>query len=81
MGVTDFLILFFLETEDCYAYEITKKITERSHGLMVLSQQTVYSATYKLERERMISEYSRIVGAKRARTYYHLEEAVREIKM
>lgn len=72
-GITELLILSMLKNHDSYVYEIVKSITEFSGGLLTISQNTIYTATYKLENEGKISEYSKLVGKKRTRVYYHLE--------
>ncbi|MBO7338984.1 MAG: helix-turn-helix transcriptional regulator [Lachnospiraceae bacterium] len=72
-GITDMLILYFLEQKDCYGYEMTKVVSELSEGRLSISINTIYTAIYKLENEGMISEYSKKVGKKRIRVYYHLE--------
>lgn len=43
-----------------------------------MSQNTIYAAAYKLETEGKISEYSKLVGKKRRRVYYHLEKSGQE---
>lgn len=73
-GNTDLLILSILKKEDAYPYDITKQISALSGGMLNLSNNTVYTAIYKLENKEYISEYSRQVGRKRTRVYYHLEE-------
>ena len=73
-GNTDLLILSILKKEDTYAYDIAKQINTFSRGYLNLSNNTIYTATYKLENNGYISEYSRRVGKKRTRVYYHLEE-------
>ena len=77
-GITDMLVLYFLNQKDCYVYEITKAVSELSEGSLNLNQNTIYTATYKLENEGMISEYSKLVGRKRTRVYYHLEAPGKE---
>ncbi|MBR4731210.1 MAG: helix-turn-helix transcriptional regulator [Lachnospiraceae bacterium] len=77
-GITDMLVLYFLNQKDCYVYEITKAVSELSEGSLNLNQNTIYTATYKLEKEGMISEYSKLVGRKRTRVYYHLETPGKE---
>ena len=72
-GITEFLILSILNKNDSYVYEITKTIETSSGGLLSISQNTVYTATYKLLNEKKISEYTKLVGKKRSRVYYHLE--------
>ena len=56
-------------------YEITKTIEKSSNGLLSISQNTIYTATYKLQNEGKISEYSKLVGKRRTRVYYHIEES------
>jgi len=76
-GITELLILYFLNQKDCYVYEITKAISDFSGGALVISQNTIYTAAYKLENDNMITEYSKLVGKKRTRVYYHVEDAGR----
>ena len=71
-GITDMLILHLLKQKDCYGYEITQAISELSDRLLTISQNTIYTAIYKLENDRMISEYSVLVGRTRTRVYYHI---------
>lgn len=73
-GITELLILSILQEQDSYVYEMTKMIEKESDNLLSISQNTIYTATYKLENEGKISEYSKLVGKKRTRIYYHIEE-------
>ncbi len=72
-GITDLLILSILDVHDSYMYELVKSIKEYSEGLLSISQNTIYTAAYKLQNEGKISEYTKLVGRKRTRVYYHLE--------
>lgn len=72
-GTTEFLILSLLEKKDMYVYEIVKSLRDFSDNCLDISQNTVYTATYKLESDDMITEYSKRVGRKRTRVYYHIE--------
>ncbi|MBE5861343.1 MAG: PadR family transcriptional regulator [Lachnospiraceae bacterium] len=74
-GITDMLILYFLRQKDCYGYEMTKAISELSEGLLNISINTIYTSIYKMENDGLISEYSKLVGKRRTRVYYHLEPA------
>lgn len=73
-GITELLILSILSAHDSYVYEITKTIENNSNGLLSISQNTIYTATYKLQNEGKISEYSQLVGKRRTRIYYHIEK-------
>ena len=55
-----------------------KMINNNSEHLLSISLNTIYTVTYKLENENLISEYSKLVGKKRTRVYYHLEETGKE---
>ncbi len=66
-------MLSSLKKQDSYIYELTKNINHFSGGLLQLTLSTIYTATYKLESEGYLSEYTRKVGKKRTRVYYHLE--------
>lgn len=72
-GITELLVLYLLSKKDCYVYEITKAVSELSEGNLSISQNTIYTAAYKLENECKISEYSKLVGKRRTRVYYHIE--------
>lgn len=73
-GITELLILSILNNHDSYVYEITKTIEKDSGNLLSISQNTIYTATYKLENEGKISEYAKRVGRKRTRIYYKIED-------
>lgn len=77
-GITELLVLKILEQQDSYVYEIQKMINNHSEQLLSISLNTIYTVTYKLEKENLISEYSKRVEKKRTRVYYHLEETGKE---
>lgn len=77
-GITDLLVLAILDSHDSYMYEIVKSITEFSDGLLTISQNTIYTAAYKMLDDGKISEYSKLVGKRRTRVYYHLEPEGKE---
>lgn len=77
-GITELLVLKILEQQDSYVYEIQKMINNHSEQLLSISLNTIYTVTYKLEKENLISEYSKRVGKKRTSVYYHLEETGKE---
>lgn len=77
-GVTEILLLSLLAQKDCYVYDITKTIETYSDGLLMISPNTIYTVAYKLEQDGLISEYPTIVGRKRTRIYYHLEQKGKE---
>lgn len=73
-GITDLLILSILLSGDSYPYEMCKFIREHSDGFIAMSQNTLYTAIYKLLRDDMVSEKHVFADNKRARVYYHIED-------
>lgn len=74
-GMTDMIVLSILEKRgDCYVYDIFKYISAASDGYLDISQNTIYTAVYKLQDAGMIKEYSKLVGKRRIRVYYTLEK-------
>lgn len=73
-GVTELLILSLLKERDMYVYEIVKGVEKYSGGMLAISQNTLYTSTYKLIGEGMLSEYTRLAGKRRTRVYYHIEQ-------
>lgn len=78
MGTVEMLILFLLEKQDLYGYEIALLIRELSEGNLVIAESTLYPTFYKLLDKKYISDREVPVGKRRIRVYYHLEEAGRE---
>lgn len=57
-----------------YVYEIVKGVEKYSGGMLAISQNTLYTSTYKLIGKGMLSEYTRLAGKRRTRVYYHIEQ-------
>lgn len=56
-GHTDTMILRLLCEEDCYGYQIVKRIKERSEGNYELKEATMYSSVRRLEAEGDLVSY------------------------
>lgn len=70
----DLLILSLLLDEDCYGYEITKRIDQMSNHLIVPKVGTMCPVLHELLKNKYISSYEKPIGTK-TRVYYHIEEA------
>jgi PadR family transcriptional regulator PadR len=73
-GAVDLLILKFLMAEDCYGYQLTKLISEKSNDLIKIPVGSLYPSLYRMLEKGYISEKQQVVG-KRLRTYYHITES------
>ena len=77
-GCTEILALYLLCQEDMYGYQITQLFSEKSGGRFTMLEGTLYLVLYKLVDAGYLSTYSKLVGKKRTRKYYHIEPAGRE---
>ena len=73
-GTSEMLILFLLEREDMYGYQLAQELRERSEGYFVMPEGSLYPTLYRLIEKGVITDRQEIVG-KRLRKYYHLEPA------
>lgn len=56
-----------------YGYQITQLFNEKSGGRFTMLEGTLYLILYKLVDAGYLSTYSKLVGKKRTRKYYHIE--------
>lgn len=69
----DTIILRALYDEDKYGYEILNEIKEKSKGLYMLKQPTLYSCLKRLEKQGYIRSYKGDVSNGAQRVYYSLQ--------
>lgn len=75
MGTVEMIVLFLLEKDDLYGYQLTNLIKKFSEGKLVITESTLYPTLYKLLDRKYISDYEKQIGKRRIRVYYHLEES------
>ncbi len=74
----EMLYLKILDEKDCYGYEITHTLKERTHGKINVKEGTMYPILYKFEEIGFITSKKKLVGKKMKRVYYHLEPSGKE---
>lgn len=74
----EMLYLKILDEKDCYGYEITHTLKERTHGKINVKEGTLYPILYKFEEIGYITSKKKLVGKKMTRVYYHLEPSGKE---
>lgn len=77
-GCAEVLALYLLSQEDMYGYQITQRMEEKSGGRFTMLEGTLYLILYKLVDAGYLKSYTKLVGKKRTRKYYHLEDSGRE---
>lgn len=75
MGTVEMIILFLLSKKDMYGYELTQTISELSEGDFVVAESSLYPVLYKLLEKKYISDKEMVIGKRRIRVYYHLEQS------
>ncbi len=77
-GMIELLILSMLVKKDMYAYDIKQEIQSRSNGEFNIKDGSMYGPIYKMLERGLISCRQELVGEKRFRKYYHLEDLGKE---
>lgn len=77
-GTAEMLVLYLLQKEDLYGYQITQAFAEKSGGVYTMLEGSLYPILYRLTEQGHISDYTKLVGKRRTRRYYHLEDSGRE---
>lgn len=77
-GCAEILALHLLSKEDMYGYQITHLMDEKSGGRFTMLEGTLYLILYKLVDAGYLTTYEKLVGKRRTRRYYHLEDKGRE---
>ena len=80
-GYNDTMILFILEKEPSYGYEISKQIRNISDGKYLIKETTLYSAFTRMEKNGHIESFTSEQdpeGNGKKRTYYRITDAGKE---
>lgn len=75
MGTVEMIILFLLDKKDLYGYELSLLIKELSGGNLIIAESSLYPVLYKLLEKKYISDSEVVIGKRRVRVYYHIEES------
>ncbi len=78
-GAMEMLILCLLSREDMYGYQLAQEINSRSDGRLKITEGSMYPHLYKLIEKGAISDSKRLIGKRRTRVYYHLEESGKQL--
>lgn len=73
-GVLDMLVLKLLSKEDMYGYQMAAAINEQSKGNIDVKIGSLYGPLYRMIERGYISEHKELVGKRRTRVYYHIEQ-------
>lgn len=77
-GLIEMLILSLLSTEDMYGYQIKLELASRTNQAFLVKEGSLYGPLYRMEERKLISSRKELVGQRRIRNYYHLEDSGKE---
>lgn len=77
-GCAELIALYLLSKEDLYGYQICQLMEEKSGGRFTMLEGSLYLILYKLVELEYLTTYTKLVGKRRTRKYYHLEESGKE---
>lgn len=74
-GVLEMLVLRLLADEEKYGYQLISELKEKSSGMFLLKEGTLYPILYRLEDEALVeSRWSQPKGKEVSRKYYAITE-------
>ncbi|MBR5472877.1 MAG: PadR family transcriptional regulator [Clostridia bacterium] len=74
-GTIEIILLSLLSQKDMYGYDICREIEEKSNGLYVVTEGSLYPVLYRMLEKGYITDRSEKVGKRRTRVYYHIEQS------
>ena len=77
-GSTSLLVLSLLRDGDKYGYEMISQLDLRSEGVFELKEGTLYPLLHTLEKNHLVSSYTKAGPGGRERKYYKLTDEGRE---
>ncbi|MBQ9079780.1 MAG: PadR family transcriptional regulator [Clostridia bacterium] len=78
MGYVELLILKMLTKEDMYGYQIRQELDKRTGGAFQVKEGSLYGPLYRMSERKLIVAHKELVGEKRFRNYYSINESGRE---
>lgn len=79
-GVLEMLVLNLLAEHEKYGYQLISELKEKSGGLFLLKEGTLYPILYRLEDEALVeSRWSEPKGKEVSRKYYEITEKGRNV--
>ncbi|MBE6860566.1 MAG: PadR family transcriptional regulator [Ruminococcus sp.] len=73
-GAVEMVVLHLLCRRNMYGYELVQELEKSSNGLFIIKEGTLYPSLYRMIEKKYISGSTELVGKKRTRVYYTIEE-------
>lgn len=70
-GNTDSLLLYLINCQPTYGYQIIKELEKRSSGYFQLKEGTLYPALHRLEKDKLVKgKWQKLPNGQERRYYY-----------
>lgn len=73
-GSVELVLLTLLKECDMYGYQLSQELAIRSDNRYKLADSSLYPILYRMIDKKLISEHRVLVGKRKMRVYYHIEE-------
>ena len=73
-GTLEISVLTLLSQKDMYGYELSQELALQSNNLYTIQETSLYPLLYRMTDKGYISCKTELVGKRRTRVYYHLED-------
>lgn len=73
-GSTPLLVLSLLKNEDMYGYQMAEELARRSEDTFQLKEGTLYPLLHALEKNKLVTSYTKESPGGRERKYYRLTD-------
>ncbi len=73
-GTAEFLILYLLQQEEMYGYQLTQRMAEKSGGRYTMLLGSLYLMLTRMEEDGFVTSRTQLVGKKLTRHYYKISE-------
>ena len=84
-GTIELLTLAILQDGDCYGYQITQSICDKSNGIITVTEGALYPILYRLVDKGYLTDYKKPAGKRLMRAgviYFHeLLEEYNQVKL
>ena len=78
-GSADSLLLYVMEQQPMYGYQIIKELERKSQGYFKFREGTLYPALHRLERAGLIQGKWEMLPSGRQRRYYYITDKGRQV--
>lgn len=72
-GNIEMLILYLLQEKEMYGYQISQTLMQRSQGLFVIQEGTMYPTLYRMLDRGLIADRVELLGRRKTRVYYRIQ--------